>query len=53
MKNSQKRAIYYANRQKKLNKIEELGLMDEYLKFKGKSRYNKITWFAKKNQITL
>lgn len=48
MKKSQLNAIYYSIRDKKLAKIEKMGLMDEYLKYKGDSRRHKIENFIKK-----
>lgn len=53
MKTSQKRAIWYADRERKLRKIEQAGLMQEYLKYKGDSRYHKIETFCKKNGIKI
>lgn len=53
MKTAQKRAIYYTERKRKLNKIEAMGLMPEYLEYKGNSDYHKIERFARKKGITL
>ena len=53
MKKSQLNAIYYSEREKRLKKIESLGMMDEYLKFKGDSQYHKIELFAKKYKLNI
>jgi hypothetical protein len=53
MKIAQKRAIFYADRERKLKKLDELGLLDQYKEFnKGKS-HNTIEWFCRKNGIHL
>lgn len=48
MNKSQLNAIYYSNRDRKLAKIEKMGLMDEYMKYKGNSKNHKIENFIKK-----
>lgn len=53
MKTSQKRAIFYAERKKKLEAIEKMGLMDEYREFNKGKRHHTIAWFCKSKGITL
>lgn len=48
MNKSQLNAIYYNIREKKLAKIENMGLMNEYMKYKGNSKNHKIENFIKK-----
>lgn len=48
MKTNQKRAIWYAERERKLKDIEKRGLMDAYKAFKGNSKREKIEYFKKK-----
>lgn len=48
MKTNQKRAIWYAERERKLKDIEKRGLMDAYKAFKGNSKREKIEYFEKK-----
>ena len=48
MNKSQLNAIYYSIRDKKLAKIEKMGLMNEYMKYKGDSKNHKIENFIKK-----
>lgn len=48
MNKSQLNAIYYNIREKKLAKIEKMGLMNEYLEYKGNSKNHKIENFIKK-----
>lgn len=39
MKRSQKNAIYYAMRENKLKKLEELGLLQEFYQFNQDKKY--------------
>ena len=49
----QKRAIFYHERERKLHKLEVMGLLDEYKEFnKGKS-YHTIGVFCRRKGITL
>lgn len=52
MKILQKRAIWYALRQKRLKKIEKLGLMSDFINFNKGKKYNCITSFCKKYGIS-
>lgn len=52
MKISQKRAIWYAIRDTRLEKIEKLGLMSAFLKFNKGKKYNCITSFYKSMKIS-
>lgn len=47
MTTKQKRAIWYADRERKLKSIEDRGLMEAYKEFRGKSKNHKIEWFEK------
>lgn len=52
MTTKQKRAIWYSDRERKLNKLESLGLMKEYREFcKGKN--NQIALFCNRKGIRL
>lgn len=53
MNTKQKRAIWYSERKRKLRKLEKLGLMREYLLYKGTSRYNKIERFCRMKGVRL
>lgn len=39
MKRSQKNAIYYTKRERKLKQLEELGLLQEFYKFNQDKKY--------------
>lgn len=39
MKKSQKNAIYYAMRENRLKKLEELGLLEEFYQFNAGKKY--------------
>jgi len=53
MKNSQKRAIFYHERERKLQKLEKLGLLEEYKAFNKGKRNHTIEWFCRSKGITL
>lgn len=53
MKTSQKRAIFYADRERKLKRLEAMGLLDEYKEFNKGKRNHTITWFCRHKGITL
>lgn len=53
MKTSQKRAIWYEDRKRKLKKIDSLGLWDEYLAFISGKKNNQIERFCAKKGIRI
>ncbi len=53
MKTNQKRAIWYAERKRKLEALERMGLMDEYKAFNKGKRHHTIAWFCKAKGIIL
>lgn len=53
MKISQKRAIYYNDRKRKLAKLEAMGLLEEYKEFNKGKTYHTIAVFCRHKGITL
>lgn len=53
MKTAQKRAIFYHERERKLRKLEQMGLLEEYKEFNKGKRHHTIEWFCKSKGITL
>ena len=53
MNKSQLNAIWYADRNRKLEKLEKMGLAAEYKAFKGNSNREKIEYFCRAKGITL
>lgn len=51
MKVSQKRAIFYSIRDRKLKKLEEMGLLEEYKAFNQGKKHHTIEWFCKSKGI--
>lgn len=53
MKTSQKRAIFYHERERKLKKLESMGLLKEYKAFNKGKKHNTIGVFCRHKGITL
>jgi len=53
MKVSQKRAIFYHERERKLKKLEEMGLIKEYEEFIKDKKYHMIEVFCRHKGIRL
>lgn len=53
MKRSQLRAIWYAERDRKLKKLEALGLLPEYKEFNRGKKNHTIGAFCRRKGITL
>lgn len=53
MKISQKRAIFYADRERKLKKLEAMGLLNEYKEFNKGKTYHTIAVFCRHKGIIL
>lgn len=49
----QKRAIYYHERERKLAKLEAMGLLNEYKEFNKGKTYHTIAVFCRHKGITL
>lgn len=53
MKRDQLRAIWYADRERKLKKLEALGLLREYEEFNRGKKNNTIAVFCRRKGIIL
>ena len=49
----QKRAIFYTDRERKLQKLRALGLLEEYKTFNQGKKHHTITAFCRHKGITL